>query len=100
LKLSIWPGLALAGGVVIAAVITLLLISGGGGAPEGRLPSGSNPADTRLFPSDGAAAGKHHKAAPRPAKRRTRGVVTVPGGSAAEFQYGVNGNRGLVLGGP
>jgi hypothetical protein len=94
LRPKIWPGLALAGGVVIAAVIALILL--GGGAPSGgSLPSASPPGDTRLVPSEGGVAGRirAHKPHDPP-----RGVV--PGGSAAESEYLLNGNRGLVLGGP
>jgi hypothetical protein len=98
LRPNIWPGLALAGGVFIAAVIALILL--GGGAPSGgSLPSASSPGDTLLFPSKGHVAArtrthKPHDRAPAP----PRGVV--PGGSAAESEYLLNGNRGLVLGGP
>jgi hypothetical protein len=94
LKLSIWPGLALAGGVLIAAVVALLLLHGGGGGPgQGRLPGGGNePGITRLFPAETATKA--------PPKRRARGVGTAPGGSAAAFQYEAGGTGGLVLGGP
>ena len=94
----IWPGLALAGGVVIAAIVVLLFLSGSGGGPkEGRLPTGANPGDTRLFPSDSAVADKEP---PKPPKRRLRGAGRAPGSSAAEFEYDAHGNRGVVLGGP
>ena len=101
MKLPIWPGLALAGGVVIAAIIALLLIGAsgptGGGLPDG----GANPGDTRLFPSHGAVAGEVRREPPRKRpKGVTGGGITAPGGSAAEFEYGVHGNRGFVLGGP
>ena len=101
MRLPIWPGLALAGGVVIAAIVVLLVLGGSGGGPrEGRLPSGANPEDTRLFPTDHGVAGETEKHAPEPPKRRLRGSVTLPGSSAAEFEYDAHGNRGLVLGGP
>lgn len=97
----IWPGLALAGGVVIAAVVVLLLLSGsGGGLRQGRLPSGANPGDTRLFPTDGEVAGEVAERTPAPPRARPSGSGTVPGSSAAEFEYGARGNGGLVLGGP
>jgi hypothetical protein len=95
LRPNIWPGLALAGGVLIAAVIALILL-GGAGPSEGRLPSATNPADTRLFPAQGQVAGQ---SANRPRKRHHDGG-RAPGGSAAEFEYGAQGNRGVVLGGP
>jgi hypothetical protein len=93
LRPSIWPGLALAGGVVIAAVVVLLAISGGGGPREGRLPGGPTAGDTRLFPRERTVAGT---AEPKPParRRRARGI------SAAEFEYDPGANRGLVLGGP
>jgi hypothetical protein len=107
LRPHIWPGLALAGGVVIAAVIALILI-GGGGPTDGRLPNGANPGDTRLFPSDGAVAGRadaggsaggdKHPGRGRPGAGGGSG--SAPGGSAAEFEYDVHGNRGVVLSGP
>ena len=98
LRLPIWPGLALAGGVVIAAVVVLLVLSGSGGGPrEGRLPTGANPGDTRLFPNDPVVV---EERTPKPPKRRLRGAETVPGSSAAGFQYDGDGNRGFVLGGP
>jgi hypothetical protein len=96
LRPNIWPGLALAGAVVIAAVIALVLL-GSAGPSGGNLPSGSVPGDTVLFPSQvagGTPPGRPHK--PPPA--RPGGMAT--GGSAAEAQYGVDGNGGLVLGGP
>jgi hypothetical protein len=96
LRPPIWPGLALASGVVIAAVVVLLAISGGGGPREGRLQGGTNPGDTRLFPSDGAVDGKVRRVEPKAPgpRRRARGI------SAAEFEYDAGVNRGLVLGGP
>ena len=83
---------------MIAAIVVLLFLSGSGGGPrEGRLPTGGNPGDTRLFPNDPAVA---DKAPPKPPKRRLRGAGRAPGSSAAEFQYDDGNNRGLVLGGP
>jgi hypothetical protein len=95
LRPNIWPGLTLAGGVVIAAVIALILL-GGAGPGDGRLPSSTNPADTRLFPAQGHVAGE---SANRPPKRHRDGGQA-PSGSAAEFEYGAEENRGVVLGGP
>src|SRR3954451_10941603 len=93
MRLPIWPGLALAGGVVIAAIVVLLALSGSGGGPrEGRLPSSGNSGNTRLFRSEPVVAVTR---TPKPPKRRLRGAQTAPGSSAAEFQYDAGGNRGL-----
>jgi hypothetical protein len=96
LRPNIWPGLALAGGVVAAAVIALILL-GGVGPTDGTVPSAANAADTRLFPGENRVAGEPGSGGSRSAQRRGR---PAPGGSAATFEYLVDENRGVVLGGP
>jgi hypothetical protein len=88
LRTNILPGFALAGGVLIAALLALALI-GGGGSGNGSLPSESTPGAVRLFPSEVAS---------RVARPRVRHRSA--GGSAAQSQYGDDGDRGTVLGGP
>ena len=88
MRLSIWPGLSLAGGVVIVAVVALLVIGGPPGADHGSLPSGSGPGDTRLFPPRHGAPHVSRSAPPGPTS------------DAAASQYGAQGTRGTVLGEP
>ena len=98
LQRNTWPGLALAGGVLIAAIVTLLVLGGGGGKPPaGMIPGASPPASTRILPGTGDVAGEtRHASRHRPPKPR----ISAFAGSAAASQYGADGNRGTVLGGP